>query len=65
MASKTSLPQQNTSCITKDLARTMSELTLKYEEVKSLKGSLTKKESQIVSLKEVVSRKEVHIYEIE
>ena len=41
LASKTSLQQQNTSCIEDDLAGTMSELSLNYEVVKSLKGILT------------------------
>ena len=65
MASKTSLPQQNTSCTTEDLVRKMFELSLKYEEVKNLKEILTEKEAQIDSLKKVVVGKEVYIFEVE
>ena len=65
MVSKTPIPQQNMDCILEDLPRTMSELSLKYEEIKNLKESLIEKETRIDSLKEVVSSKEVYISEIQ
>ena len=43
----------------------MSELSLKYEEIKNMKENLAEKETQIDSLKEVVSSKELYIKEVD